>query len=135
MKTRIFLLIPLVCAALVALQGAEPTTANNTAKYWAPNSKATGRLIVQRSSSFGKWVGLRLWIDGKVTKTIEQGEHFDGMLPTGDHVLAVRPVPDTHFGQATSVRVTVQPGQTYAFTAVHDSDQLVLRRSALSPPR
>jgi len=94
----------------------------------------TGRLVVQRSPTFGSRIFLQLWIDGRKVANIGPGHRYDESIPAGHHVLAVSYTPRTRH-EPTSMRVTVRPGKTYAFTAIRESDQgVILRQSNRIPP-
>ena len=94
----------------------------------------TGRLIVQRSPTFGSKAYLQLWIDGKKVANIGPGQRYDESIPAGHHVLAVNYTPRTRH-QPTSVQLTVRPGEKYAFTAIRGSDEgVTLRQSNRIPP-
>jgi hypothetical protein len=94
----------------------------------------TGRLVVQRSPTFGSKTYLQLWIDGSKVANIGPGHRYDKSIPAGDHVLAVNYTPRTRH-EPTSMRLTVRPGETYAFTAIRDSYEGVsLRQSNRIPP-
>ena len=94
----------------------------------------TGRLVVQRSPTFGSKTYLQLWIDGSKVASIGPGQRYDKSIPAGDHVLAVNYTPRTRH-EPTSMRLTVRPGKTYAFTAARDSYEGVsLRQSSRIPP-
>jgi hypothetical protein len=94
----------------------------------------TGRLVVQRSPTFGSRTYLQLWIDGNKVANIGPGHRYDESIPAGHHVLAVNYTPRTQH-QPTSMRLTVRPGETYAFTAIRDSVQGVsFRQSNRIPP-
>jgi hypothetical protein len=96
-----------------------------------PSSTDSGRLIVQRSPTLGSNVFLRLSIDGEV-HNIGPGSRYDEPISAGHHVLIVDTPKNQH--QPTSMSVTVDPGQTYAFTATRGSDQGVsLQRSRRNP--
>jgi len=93
-----------------------------------------GRLIVQRSPTFGSRTYLQLWIDGSKVANIGPGHRYDESIPAGHHVLAVNYTPRTRH-QPTSMRLTVRPGETYAFTAIRDPNQgVILGRSNRIPP-
>jgi hypothetical protein len=99
-----------------------------------PSNSQTGRLVVQRSPTFGSKIYLQLWIDGSKVANIGPGQRYDEPIPAGDHVLAVNYTPRTRH-EPTSMRLTVRPGETYAFTAARDSYEGVsLRRSNRIPP-
>jgi len=79
-----------------------------------PSSTGSGRLVVQRSPTVGNNVFLRLSIDGEV-HNIGPGSLYDQPIPAGQHVLTLDTPSNQH--QPTSTSLTVEPGQTYAFTA------------------
>ena len=95
-------------------------------------AQPSGRLVVLRSANFGWNIALHLKIDGKAVASVVQGRRFDRPLPAGRHVLSVSAVPNRYFYEPTSIGVNVQPGRTYVFTALWDSDRVVLRPSTLS---
>src|SRR5438045_3557196 len=96
-----------------------------------PSSTDSGRLVVQRSPAFGGKEFLRLSIDGEV-HNIAPGSRYDQPISAGRHVLIVDTPRNEH--QPTSMQLTVEPGQTYAFTATRGSDQGVsLLRSSRTP--
>jgi hypothetical protein len=96
-----------------------------------PSSTDSGRLIVQRSPTLGSNVFLRLSIDGEV-HNIGPGSRYDEPISAGHHVLIVDTPKNEH--QPTSIPLTVDPGQTYAFTATRGSDEGVsLLRSSRTP--
>ena len=96
-----------------------------------PSSTGSGRLVVQRSPGFGSREFLRLSIDGKV-HNIGAGSRYDEPISAGHHVLIVDTPTNEH--QPTSMSLTVDPGQTYTFTATRGSDQGVsLQRSSRTP--
>jgi hypothetical protein len=118
---RLFLIVAFVCTISIA-----------TGLGQTHSAGGGGRLIVYRAAGFGSKLGLQLKIDGRIVASIVQGRNYDGLIPTGRHELTVLPVPRKGFRDSTSIWVDVRPGQTYAFTAVWESDQVVLRRSRLS---
>jgi hypothetical protein len=94
----------------------------------------TGRLVVYRSPKFGSKVFLQLWIDGRKVGDIGPGHRYDELIPAGNHVLAVNYTPRTKH-QPTPMRLTVHPGETYAFTAVRDSlSGVTFQKSNRIPP-
>jgi hypothetical protein len=101
----------------------------------AQGSPPPGRVIVQRVPNFGWNLAFHLEIDGRSVATIVQGQRYDGWVPAGRHVLTVYKVPYVGYAEPTSTTVNVQPGWTYVFTAMWDSNLVFLHRSAvpLSP--
>ena len=96
-----------------------------------PSGTDSGRLVVQRSPKLGSYEYLRLSIDGEV-HNIGPGSHYDQPIPAGQHVLTL--ATPSNQQQPTSISLTVEPGQTYAFTASRGSNQGVsLLRSRSNP--
>src|SRR5207237_10064022 len=60
---------------------------------------------------------------------------YNESIPAGHHVLAVNYTPRTRH-KPTSMRLAVRPGETYAFTAIRESDQGAnFRQSNRIPPQ
>ena len=113
----VFLILPLFCGIFVV----------------SPEIQAShngGRLIVQRAPNFGTDLVVHLAIDGREVANIVRDRRYDGFISAGHHVLSVVALPNIDLRRPTSLRLTVQPGHTYVFTAVWESDRVVLRRSA-----
>jgi hypothetical protein len=115
---NVFLILALVWGILVG----------GTAEVQA--SHKSGRLIVERAPNFGTDLVVHLSIDGREVADIVRDRHYDRFIPTGHHVLTVLALPNLESRHPTSIRLTVQPGHIYVFTAVWESDRVVLRRSA-----
>jgi hypothetical protein len=88
-----------------------------------------GYLVVLRTANFGWNVAFNLEIDGRPVGNFVQGRHYHAWLPAGPHVLTVKKVPRTGYTGPTSTTVNVQPGLTYVYTAMWDSDYVYLRPS------
>jgi hypothetical protein len=127
--TRLFLILAFAYAISLATNGCQT---NAPASTFGPNSQKGGRLIVQRAPNFGEDLIVRLSIDGRNVADIEWNRTYNGSVSGGNHVLSVLPVPNRASSPPMSTRLTVQPGQTYVFTAMWRSDRVVLRRSALA---
>jgi hypothetical protein len=90
-----------------------------------PRSQGTGRLIISRAPNFGWNISVHLQIDGRDVANITQGGRYEGVVPTGHHVLTV----SARGAQPTSIDLDVQPGRIHTFMAVWSSDLVVLRPS------
>jgi hypothetical protein len=93
------------------------------------SSEPDGRLVVERSPTVGWNVAVRLKIDGTPVANISQGRRYDAPLAAGHHRLTVSAMSNT---EPTSIELNVPPGRTEVFTAMWDSDRVVLRPSKLS---
>lgn len=107
---RFFLILTFICAASLGTAAAQPP----------------GHVVVLRAPNFGWNLAFNLEIDGRPVGDFVQGRHFRGWLPAGQHVLTVRKVPYVGYVKSTSTVVNVQPGWTYLFTAMFDSQQIFL---------
>jgi len=112
---RIFLVAVCVCAISIGTAAAQPP----------------GHLVILRSPNFGWNVGFNLEIDGRPVATVVQGRRYHTWLSAGGHVLTVTKLPRTGISGPTSTTVNVQPGWTYAFTAMWDSEFVFLRPSGV----
>ena len=99
------------------------------------NAAATpdGRLIVIRVANFGWNIAAGLKIDGRTVMNIVQGRRYDHRIPAGRHVLTISAVPNNDLRAPSSITLNVRPGGTYIFTAVWDSDRVLLKPTTLSP--
>jgi hypothetical protein len=112
--TSVFLILPLIWGIFVVSPEIQAS----------PNG---GRLIVQRAPNFGTEVVVHLSVDGREVANIVRDRRYDGFISAGHHVLSVVALPNIEFRGPTSMRLTVQGGHTYVFTAGWESDRVVLR--------
>jgi hypothetical protein len=97
----------------------------------AQASPPPGRVVVKRVPQFGWNLGFHLQIDGRSVATIAQGQAYDTWLPAGAHVLTVNTASYAGLPWPTSTIVNVEPGRTYVFTAMWDSNLIFLRTSGV----
>ena len=86
-----------------------------------------GRLIIYRAANLGTGVFLDVNIDGANAATIGMGQTYTGSLSPGKHAITVILRPNMLFLSPTQKTLTVESGQTYAFTAMWEGQNLVLR--------
>jgi hypothetical protein len=76
------------------------------------------RLVVSRAANFGTFQYLILFVDGLQVADLGLGQSYDAVLPPGQHVLSVSTTPQGYRRTPpTRLRVNLEPGETYAFTA------------------
>jgi len=121
----LFLILVFICAGWVTTVVGQPPS--NLAR----TGNGGGRLIVQRAPNFGWNLAVHLQIDGRAVTNIVQGRRYTGFVPAGQHVLTVSAVPNSNFRPPTSTLLTVRPGHMYVFTALWNSDTVVLAPSML----
>jgi len=97
----------------------------------AQASPPLGRVVVKREPSFGWNLAFQLQIDGRSVATLGPRHHFDGWLPAGRHVLTVNTASYAGLPWPTSTIVNVEPGRTYVFTAMWDSNLIFLSPSGV----
>jgi hypothetical protein len=125
---RIFFVFAFLCTIAVPAAEIQASSRVATASP-SPGGHRSARLIVQRAPNFGTNLVVRLSIDGARVADIPRNRHYGGFLSARHHVLTVLALPNTESRRPTSMRLTVQSGHVYIFTATWDSDRLVLRPS------
>ena len=122
------LLLIVTCLAIGLFLG-HPVNASAAGKASpapAQNELAAGRLVIVRSATLGPTiVGLK--IDGKDVTQITYNRSYDAPLAAGPHTLTVYPVVSMDGSKPTEIRVNVEPGKTYTFTAARKDIQLILK--------
>ncbi len=116
-------LITLACAALAVLL---PACATNPPMAATQHAQGEGELLIRRSANLGQAV-VGVSIDGQPVGSINFNQDFRHPIPVGAHVVTVAPMPNREFSKPSATKLNVQPGQTYAFTAVRDDVNIVLR--------
>jgi len=82
------------------------------------------RLIVNRSADFGGDESINLAVDGIQVAVLGINQNYDAALPPGRHVVSITTNPRAYRQQAPSqIRVSVEPGKAYTFTAVWDDSE------------
>jgi len=89
------------------------------------------RLVVWRLADLGNFVWVDLNIDSVPVANIGYGGTYEGFLTPGRHVLSVLPTPDAKWPTPWQMILDVRAGQTYAFTAIGYSGNLILQPPGL----
>jgi hypothetical protein len=121
--SRFFLILSFICTVSIGTAIAE------AGGHWG--ARLGGHLLILRTANFGWNAGFSLEIDGSPAATVVQGRQYHTWLPAGEHVLTIRKLPRTGISGPTSTRVNVEPGVTYVYTAMWDSDFVFLRPSSV----
>lgn len=122
-QTCVLLLAVLACAAFPGCQ--TRTTAPSGAAVTAATDTNAGRLVVRRAANLGE--NLLLSIDGANQPPVRKGDTYTGSLSAGPHVVSAILEPNEMHQAPTVKNLTVEPGQTYTFTAMWEGDTMVLR--------
>ena len=100
MKNFHRLLFVSICLLMVALAANLAPTAEAQSRYEESTQpllvkpgSGNARLIVRRIANLGNRVVVSLWLDGAPFGVIVYGQTYDGVLPTGRHVLSVTVSP------------------------------------------
>jgi len=112
-------ILSLACAGLIAVCAANQAGA-------APNS---GHLLIDRVANFGADLGLVVSIDGKDVGTFSEGRNYSGDLPAGQHTIIVRVDPNRTDAQPAQVKLNVEAGQTYSYTAGWSGEDMALTKN------
>ncbi|MEO5718781.1 MAG: hypothetical protein ABIR29_09445 [Chthoniobacterales bacterium] len=86
----------------------------------------SGQLHIVRSANLGTTV-VGVEIDGKQAAKINFGGSYTAPLSAGPHVITTTPIPNREHAVPSQLKVSVQPGQTYTFTAKHSDVAVVLK--------
>jgi hypothetical protein len=87
---------------------------------------AMGTLVIKRAPNLGPTV-VGLKIDGQDVAKIGYNRSYNAPISAGSHVLTTWPVVSLDGARPVELRVNVEPGKTYTFTAGRQDIQIVLR--------
>ena len=117
--SSIIYIVSLACAGLIF-------TGCATTQATAPIPPNSGHLVITRVANFGSNLSLVVSVDGKDVGSFTEGTNYDGYLPAGQHVVAIRVDPNPGGKRPGRKTLTVQAGQTYSYTAAWSGENLVL---------
>ena len=112
-------ILGLACAGLIVACAANQAGA-------APNS---GHLVIDRVANFGSDLGLVVSIDGKDVGTFSEGRNYSGDLPAGPHTIIVRVDPNDNDAKPAQIKLNVEAGQTYSYTAGWSGQDMALTKN------
>jgi hypothetical protein len=92
--------------------------------------KDPARLIIRRIPNLGYNVIVDLYVDGVAVAPIAYGHTYEGVLPSGRHVLSVLPTPSPKWQTPPQMTLDVRHGQTYSFTAMGDGSGYLILKGA-----
>ena len=119
-KLRKSVMTAIACSfAAGSITEAGPSSSTTSVPLSRPALTDNARLSLRRSADFGTEIYLTLFVDGINVATLGQNEGYEAIVRPGRHVLSVRTTPNP-YGKTvfSSSDVTMEGGQTYAFTAV-----------------
>jgi hypothetical protein len=94
-------------------------------------SGGMARLVITRIPNLGNLVIVDLAIDGVSAGSIGYGQNYDAAIPAGRHVVSVVASPHPRYLTPWQLVLDARSGETYRFTAMSNSGQIILRSSAL----
>jgi hypothetical protein len=121
-RNSLMLIVTSVAIGLFLGHSLNASAAGKESPVPAQNALGAGRLVIVRSATLG------LKIDGKEAAQITYNRRYDAPLAPGSHILTVYPVVSLKGAKPTEIRVNVEPGKTYKFTAARQDIQLVLQK-------
>lgn len=110
--------LSLVCAGLLAAFAANQAGAADS-----------GHLQIDRVANFGSDLGLVVSIDGKDVGTFTEGRNYSGDLAAGEHTIIVRVDPNRTDAQPAQVKLNVEAGKTYSYTAGWSGEDMALTKN------
>jgi hypothetical protein len=120
----------IVALGLTILLGTQTTGIGASSPISPPSTMAStesSNLVIRRAPNFGSLLVLEVSIDGQHVASLSPGQAYNGSLTAGEHLLSVMARPNNlHLGP-TEKRITVENGQTYAFTAMWQGENLLLK--------
>ena len=119
-KLRKSVMTAIACSfAAGSITEAGPSSSTTSVSLSRAAITDNARLSLRRSADFGTDIYLTLFVDGINIATLGQNEGYEATVRPGRHVLSVRTTPNP-YGKTvfSSSDVTMEGGQTYAFTAV-----------------
>jgi hypothetical protein len=96
-----------------------------------PRPEDDARFVVTRTSNFGTFQYVNLFVDGVHVANLGINQGYEAVLRPGHHVLSMSTTLPAFIRTApTELRLNVEPGKTYAFTARwEDPEQADLEKS------
>jgi hypothetical protein len=128
-----FLLLLIATVAFSGLTSHAGSNGYSSERY----SSDYSRFVVWRAADFGTDTSLYVTIDGQLVATLQRGQGYEAVIRPGSHSLTVSNTPSP-YGRTkfTRQQFAFRRGETHAFTAIWDADNIVLKPSDSSaPPR
>jgi len=129
MKNLIYLSSTIVIALGAAVLSGCGTIAGDSPALTVATTTATadsGTLVIKRAPNMGTGLFLDVAVDGKRVGIVRIGQRYSGPLPAGPHEISVLLCPNNLNLPPTEKKITVQPAQTYTFTACWRGETVVL---------
>ncbi len=115
-----------ICSLVLFCTHSPATLAAEKAAPAAAKTQEAGRIVIVRSANLGGTV-VGVSIDGKDVTKLHYNGRYDAPISAGPHTLTSVPVPDSEHAGVSELKVTVEPGKTYKFTAKRSDVRIVLK--------
>ena len=92
---------------------ARQTKSNSTSAL----SEDDARLVVTRTSNFGTFQYVNLFVDGVHVANLGVNQGYEAVLRPGQHVLSISTTPQAFRRTGAKLHLNFEPNKTYAFTA------------------
>jgi hypothetical protein len=121
------LIVALGLAILLGTQATGIGASNSTSSPSTMASTDSGTLVIRRAPNLGSLIVLDVSVDGQHVASLSPGQAYNGSLSAGAHLLSVMARPNNMHLSPTEKHLTVENGQTYAFTARWQGENLLLQ--------
>lgn len=115
-----------ICSLVLFCAHPPATLAAEKAAPAAAKSQEAGRIVIVRSANLGGAV-VGISVDGKEVARLTFNGRYDAPIAAGPHTLTSTPIPDREHAGVSELKVTVEPGKTYKFTAKRSDVRIVLK--------
>ena len=115
-----------ICSLVLFCAHPPATLAAEKAAPAAAKSQEAGRIVIKRSANLGGTV-VGISVDGTQVAKLHYNGRYDAPISAGPHTLTSIPIPDSEHAGVSELKVTVEPGKTYTFTAKRNDVRIVLK--------
>lgn len=116
-RGRSVLFLTITC---LLLSGGAAPQAMGYETAFVQSSHGAAPVVIRRIANLGHNVIVALWIDGRRVKPIVYGDTFEGLLPSGRHVISLLPTPNPKWPIPSRTMVYLRRGQINNFVIMSD---------------
>jgi hypothetical protein len=108
------IIIAIACGFVASTPIQARQTKSNSA---SARSEDDARLVVTRTSNFGTFQYVNLFVDGVHVANLGVNQGYEAVLRPGQHVLSISTTPQAFRRTGAKLHLNFEPNKTYAFTA------------------
>jgi hypothetical protein len=108
------IIIAIACGFVASTPIRARQTKSNSA---SARSEDDARLVVTRTSNFGTFQYVNLFVDGVHVANLGVNQGYEAVLRPGQHVLSISTTPQAFRRTGAKLHLNFEPNKTYAFTA------------------